>query len=146
MFEFIKKMCVKYREFLMYGIFGALTTAVNYAVYLAAAATGMHYMIANGIAWVVAVVFAYVVNRKWVFESKSADVWPEFLRFVGSRLLSLAVESGAMYVMIDLMRMDDRIAKLISVVINVVINYFLGKIFVFKKRGDAAKADEPRQQ
>ena len=142
MVEFIKKMFTKHREFIMYGIFGVLTTAVNYVVYLGAAATGMHYMVANVVAWIVAVVFAYVVNRKWVFESRSPELLPEFLRFVGSRLLSLVVESGAMYVMVDLIHMDDKIAKLVGIVINVIINYFLGKIFVFKKPQNPAQTGQ----
>ena len=132
--DFLEKLFVKYRELILYGIFGVLTTVVNYAVYLTAAATGMHYIVANGIAWIVAVLFAYIVNRKWVFESRSDAVLAEFLRFVGSRIFSLVAESAALYLLVDLLRMDDRVAKLIGIVINVVINYFLGKCFVFKKK------------
>ncbi len=129
----IKQLAVKYRELLLYGVFGVLTTVVNYLVYLAAESAGLHYMLANAVAWAVAVLFAYAVNRKRVFESRSPHILPEFARFVGSRLFSLAAESAAMALLVDVVRMDNRVAKLVGIVINVVINYFLGKLFVFKK-------------
>ena len=135
-------------EKLSYLFFGGLTTLVNYAVYFAANALikgERAYLISNGIAWIAAVSFAFVTNKKYVFKSKTAGA-AELLREAGSfaaaRLASLAIDYGWMLAAVELLRMDDKIAKIFSNVFVVIINYFFSKLFIFNKGGRSEREGE----
>lgn len=128
----------RYREPISYLFFGVLTTLVNYVVYfLATRGMSMHYLVATGIAWIVAVLFAFVTNRHYVFASQAKgkrEVGGELLRFVGGRVLSLLLEAAIMFIGIEgikLLRYDWAV-KTVAQVGVVVSNYFLSKFFVFR--------------
>src|SRR5690606_1991621 len=93
--------------------------------------------ISNIIAWVLSVLFAYVTNRKYVFdskaESKSAKV-KEMLSFYACRLVTFGIDMALMYVMIDLIKTDDMIAKVIVNFVIIVINYIFSKLIIFKNK------------
>lgn len=96
----------------------------------------MHYMVANVIAWVIAVAFAYVTNKLWVFESKSWDrtVWiPECIGFVSARLATGLLDMGLMYLMISIIGVPKMWAKLVSNVVVIIGNYVLSKLVVFRR-------------
>ena len=137
MIKFITGICERYREAILYLIFGVLTTAVNYAVYIAA--DGMSPFntttVPTAIAWIVAVLFAYFTNRKWVFASKAAGAAAarEFCAFIGARVLSGLMDIAVMYIAVDMLGFNDKIIKLASNVIVVVVNYVISKLWVFKK-------------
>lgn len=141
--EPIRKLLIKYRELIMYGIFGVLTTIVNYAVYLlcmAAAGENATAPYANTaascVAWVISVLFAYFTNRRWVFASKAEGFIPrakECAAFFASRLFSGVIDLAIMYAAADVMGFDGRIVKLLSNVLVIIINYILSKFIVFKK-------------
>lgn len=128
----------KYREVLHYLIFGGLTTVVSLAVYYACVLTfldpesALQLQAANVISWIAAVTFAYVTNRRFVFESKNRNIKKEAAAFYGSRLTTLALDMGCMFVMVSVMGMSDKIAKLIVQVLVVVGNYVLSKFLVFR--------------
>ncbi|MBY0584904.1 GtrA family protein [Murdochiella sp. Marseille-P8839] len=128
----------RYREPITYLFFGVLTTLVNYAVYfLTTRAFHMHYLVATGISWVVAVLFAFVTNRRFVFDSKAqgkSEVGGELLRFVGGRVLSLLLEAAIMFIGIEGLKLlcYDWAVKTVAQVGVVVSNYFLSKFFVFR--------------
>ena len=87
--ELIKKFLNK--ETICYLIFGVLTTVVDLIIYQAALWLGIHYLIAQGIAWVVAVAFAFITNKLFVFESKTTEksvVLKELISFVSARIVS----------------------------------------------------------
>ena len=118
----------------LYIIFGILTTLVNIAVYLfMTKICGVNYLISNVIAWVLSVLFAYVTNRKWVFESRSNDILREITLFFSGRLFSGVVDTLLMFLFIDVLFVDDFISKLIIQVIVVILNYVISKVIVFKK-------------
>lgn len=130
----MKELMIKYKEVLLYLIFGGLTTLVNIVVY--ALCTKLFYInweISNIIAWILSVLFAYVTNRKYVFESKSNNIVKEMTSFFGFRLLSFALDMGFMYLFVDMIRMNDMFAKIIVQVIVIVLNYVFSKLFIFKK-------------
>ena len=136
MYKKLKALYEKYRSTVIYLVFGVLTTAVNYAVYLPLYnLAGLPAGVCNAIAWVVAVAFAYVTNKLFVFESKSWDrgVWGEILRFVGSRVASGAVETVSLLLTVDILGWNGNIMKLLLAVFVIVFNYVLSKFFVFKK-------------
>ena len=136
MYEKLKTLYTKYRSTVIYLVFGVLTTVVDYAVYLPLYnLVGLPASVCNGIAWAVAVAFAYVTNKLFVFESKSWDkgVFGELMRFVGSRVFSGAVETAILLLTVDILGWDGNIMKLLVAVYCIVSNYVLSKFFVFKK-------------
>lgn len=136
----IRKLFAKYRELIMYGIFGVLTTAVDYAVYRAcmAALMGKYAnVISTCAAWVVAVLFAYLTNRRWVFPDRAQGLVPrvrECAAFFAARLFSGAVNLAIMYAAVDVMNFDGNIVKLLANVLVIIMNYILSKFLVFKKQ------------
>ena len=122
-----------------YLIVGVLTTIVSLVVYFIATRTfldvsvAIELQIANVISWVISVSFAYVTNRIFVFKSKNTKILSEISKFVGSRILSLLMDMGAMYLIVSVMNASDVIGKLVSQVIVIVANYVLSKLIVFKK-------------
>ena len=147
----IKELIVKYKELLLYLIFGVLTTLVNLATFwVFTKILGEElYLINNALAWVVGVIFAFVTNKLFVFESKSwksKTAGKEFIEFVGARLFSFGVEEGGMWLFVDVLGFGEKslnlfgftisgqiIAKLALAVIVVILNYFFSKFIIFKK-------------
>ena len=128
----------QHREPVLYLIFGALTTAVNYAVYLPCFnLLGMPAAVSNVLAWIVAVIFAYLTNKTFVFSSydwSAAVVWPELVRFLAGRAFSGGLETGLLYVTVDLLRWNGNRMKLIAAIAVVILNYIFGKFLVFANK------------
>lgn len=136
MYKKLKALYEKYHATVVYLVFGVLTTVVNYAVYLPLYnLAGLPASICNGIAWVVAVAFAYVTNKLFVFESKSWDrnALGELVRFVGSRVASGAIETVSLLLTVDILGWNGNLMKLLLAFFVIVFNYVLSKFFVFKK-------------
>ncbi|MDY3052012.1 MAG: GtrA family protein [Ndongobacter sp.] len=135
----MKNILNKYRELITYLIFGVLTTLVNYVVYFVATRIlRIDYLPANGLAWIISVLFAYWTNRKWVFQSTARGfraIAPEAGRFIGGRVSSLILDMGIMYIGITLMGLGayDFWVKTVSQVVVIVANYVISKYFVFQK-------------
>ncbi|HBF4079510.1 GtrA family protein [Clostridioides difficile] len=127
----------KHRETILYLFFGAFTTLVNIVSYLFFTRVILFdFMVANALAWILAVLFAYVTNKFFVFESKRIEIkflFKEFLSFVSFRLLSGVVEMLIMYVMIDLLFVNDVIVKIFTNIVVIVLNYLFSKMIIFRK-------------
>ncbi len=122
------------KELIMYVIFGILTTVVNFVVYFFFARfLNVNYLISNILAWFFSVLFAYVTNRIWVFESNDPNILKEMSLFFGGRIFSGVVDTALMYLLIDVLAVGDLISKIIIQVIVVILNYVFSKIIVFKK-------------
>ena len=130
----------KYWDILVYLVFGVLTTAVDFLIYfpcynlLHIPATA-----SNVIAAVGAIIFAFLTNKPLVFHSHDwslKTVWPELLKFVGTRLGSMLVQTGIIFVTVDLLSWDGNAMKIVTAVIVVIINYVGSKLLVFRKRKD----------
>ena len=134
------KLFNKYREVIMYLIFGVLTTIVSLVVYYALVYTvlnpdnGVQLQIANIISWMAGVTFAYFTNRKYVFESNNKNKLKEAGSFVLARVATLIMDMVIMFVGVTLLAGNDKIIKIISQVVVIVANYIFSKIFVFKKK------------
>lgn len=135
----MKELFNKYKEIIMYLIFGVLTTVISLIVYYALTYTilnpnnSVYLQIANILSWVAGVLFAYFTNRKYVFESKNENKLKEFTSFVGARVTTLILDMLIMGVGVSLLHGNDKILKLISQVLVIVGNYVLSKLIVFKK-------------
>jgi putative flippase GtrA len=141
----IQELFVKYKEIIMYLIFGVGTTAVNWIIYTVLVALGnvVNLTLANIIAWVGAVAFAYITNKLWVFESKSWNpkiVWKELGMFLGARIFSGIFEIGLFPVLVWLgmnqaiFGVEGMLAKVVISVLVIVLNYIFSKLLVFKKK------------
>lgn len=128
----------KYEEVLSYLIFGFLAFVVNYVVYaVGIKAFSLNYQVSNMIAWVVAVIFAYWTNRTFVFKSKTKEITSilkEFASFVSARLATLVLEIVILWLFIDVLNINDMFAKLVGQFVVIVTNYFLSKLWIFKKK------------
>lgn len=133
----IKNLVSKYEEIIGYLIFGGLTTVVNIVVfYLFDSVFDVHYLIANAIAIVVSILFAFFTNKKYVFKSSTPTVqlWlKEFSLFVSFRLLSAVFDMGSMWLLVDGLNLNANVAKVITQFIVVVLNYGFSKFFIFKQ-------------
>ena len=123
----------KYKEIINYLIVGGLTTLVSIGSYAIYRIFIPSYVTCTVLSWITAVLFAYVTNRIFVFESKESKVLIEFIKFVGCRLFTLGSELLTMWILVDLLNINDYIAKVIVQFIIVVLNYVLSKLLVFKK-------------
>ena len=128
----------KNKEIINYLIFGGLTTLVSILTYaLFAKIFLINYLISNVLSWIIAVMFAFITNKLYVFESKSKDkkiVFKEITNFFFFRIVSLIIEIIIMYVFVDLLSIDDLITKIIAQIIVILSNYIFSKVFVFKKK------------
>ena len=133
----IRALLEKYWDSLAYLFFGVLTTAVNYLVYLPCYnLLHMSASLSNIISWVVAVAFAYLTNKPWVFKSHDwsrQTVIPELTKFVGCRVGSGALETGIIFLTVDILAFNGNVMKLLTSVLVVVLNYIGSKLLVFKK-------------
>lgn len=136
----MKKMIAlfkKYREILMYLIFGVLTTAVNWAIYYPLYnLADFSAALSTAIAWVVAVLFAFFTNKPFVFESRdwsSHTAISEFFKFVGGRVGSGLFQILGMKITVDLLAWNGNIMNIVVSVFVVIMNYTISK-FIFKRK------------
>ena len=138
MIEKIKELIIKYKGIIFYGIFGVITTVINIAAYaLCYKVLGIANVPSVIIAWTVAVIFAFVTNKLWVFESKSMDkktVIAELIKFMCARLATGGLDLLIMYIGVDVMHGPDVILKATSNIIVIILNYVFSKLIVFKKK------------
>lgn len=147
----IKVFYDNHREFILYSVFGVVTTLANFFSYLIMKAIfgEERYLINNAVAWLVGVVVAFVTNKLFVFSSKSWKLkiaLKEFAEFVAARLFSFGVEEAGMWLFMSVLNFSrfsiplviltvpgDIIAKLLISIVVVILNYFFSKFIIFKK-------------
>jgi len=138
--EKVKALCIKYREILIYLIVGVMTTIVSWgAAYLGKLVlnTDISWQNTanNTFSWLVGVLFAYPLNRKWVFKSVNEKIFKEFLGFAASRVSTLLMDIVIMWLTVNIIHMNYWIAKIfISSVIVTIANYVFSKVLIFKKK------------
>ncbi len=140
MLHFIKKLYHDSR--IRYLFFGGCTTLVNLGLFaVLKGPLGIDYRISNFFSVAVAICFAFVVNKFFVFQSRTSSVsetFKEFYRFVLGRLVTMAVEVGGVPFCVEILHQPEMIAKLETQVIVTVVNYFISKFLVFKSTGRKA--------
>ena len=134
----LRELCGRYREQLLYLVFGFLAFLVSMGTFaLADRVLKMPTLVANVFSWVITVAFAYVTNRTWVFESKATGLAPivrEILSFAAGRLLTLGVEEFMLFVGVTLLAFDSILVKLIAQVVVIILNYVISKFVVFRRK------------
>lgn len=129
----------KYKEIFDYLFFGGLVTIVNFiSYYIPANIIGVDKIVSNLIAFIISVIFAYIVNKEYVFETKwegIQNVFKEFSSFVISRIgTGLLCDILIFAFMINILNINDVISKIFTQILVVILNYIIGKWFVFKQK------------
>ena len=136
MIQKIRKLVEAHWDSVSYLFFGVCTTIVNYLIYIPCYnVMGMSATISNMIAWVVAVAFAYLTNKPFVFKShdwSAKTVIPELTKFIGCRIGSGAAETVILFLAVDLLGWNGNIWKLVTQIMVVVLNYIGSKLLVFR--------------
>lgn len=130
------------KETISYGIAGVLTTIVNFVSYEGLFRLGIPNLTANQIAWVIAVTFAYIVNKAGVFQSKSQTIREELdkiLKFYGARVVTLGIEQLGMYLFTERIAGPRLMVKAMISILVIIINYLFSKLVVFRKNTKIAK-------
>ncbi len=136
-FRFAYPLYSKYKEPLLYVFFGALTTAINFIVFaFFTLLIPWNELIANVIAWLCAVLFAYVTNRIWVFSNKAhskSGILKEALAFYSGRIFTLLLEEVSIFVFVTCLHANAFIVKLCAQILVLILNYVISKCIVFRK-------------
>lgn len=139
----IKELMEKYREIIVYLIVGVLTTIFSWGVayvgklFLDVDGSSFQNFINNLLSWVAGVLFAYPLNRKWVFQSTNPQIFKEFAGFASSRVSTLIMDVVIMWLTVNVWGMNYWIAKIcISAVIVTIANYVFSKLLIFKKKSE----------
>ena len=133
----ILELYKKYKEIINYMIFGGLATLVNFiSYYIFARTLNVDEVISSGLSWFCAVLFAYVTNKLFVFESKKdskKEMIKEMISFFLARIVSgVLCDVGTFALMVKVLNINDIIAKLVTQVMVVIVNYIFSKL-IFKK-------------
>lgn len=132
------KLFLKYKEVVLYLVFGGLTTLINIVVYAVCARwLGLDTLQANASALTISILFAYITNKLFVFESKTdtmKEVFREFFSFIACRLGTGALDMVFMFVSVDILGFYDVAMKVLSNIIVIVLNYVFSKLVIFAKK------------
>lgn len=142
--EKLKELWKKYQEMISYLVFGGLTTLVNYATYFAfTRALGVNEIISNVIAWLFSVIFAYITNKIWVFNSKTntfSGIIREISMFFAARVFSGVLDTALLFLLYTCWGISDIFVKIFNGILVVVLNYFFSKFIIFRKKKEGEKA------
>ena len=144
----MQELMKKYGEIIRYLIIGGLTTLVSLGTYYILVWTILdpedpfQLQVANVVSWIAAVTFAYFTNRSFVFRSKNTNRLKEAGAFYLSRVGTLLLDMGLMFLGVTVFGWNDKVMKLVVQVVVTVGNYVLSKLFVFRKNPDDAIQQE----
>lgn len=135
--ETIKALYRNYKEIINYLVFGVLATVVNFvSYYIFARIIGIDEVISSGLSWFASVLFAYITNKLFVFDSKTVtkkELIKECISFFLARVLSgILCDVGTFAVMVKVFKINDIIAKIVTQVMVVIVNYIFSKFIIFK--------------
>lgn len=135
----MKEIIKRNREIISYLIIGVLTTIVSLISYYLLTITilspnnPLELTIANIVSWIISVLFAYITNRKYVFQSKDKNILKEASKFTLSRVTTLLIDILLMFIFVSILHFNDKIIKLLVQIIIIILNYIFSKLLVFKK-------------
>lgn len=143
-FNIIKQKYYQYEEIVNYIVAGIIATIISLAIKygllftILSAKDPLQLQFAIIISWIIAVLFAYFTNRKFVFKSKEKNIGSEMGKFFGARIATLLMEAFVMWFFVTLLKMDSNIEviiwTLVAQVIVLIGNYVLSKFLVFKNK------------
>jgi len=133
LFGFSKAIYNQYREIIAYLFFGVCTTIVSWVTYsICYYLFGMSGLFSDIISWIFSVIFAYITNRLFVFESKSANIIKEASSFISARVLTGIFDALVIFITVDILNYNAAVMKVLVSVVVVALNYIASKLFIFK--------------
>ena len=141
----LRRILLKYQHFLLYTLFGSLTTIIDLGVYyILYNLFSVHYLVAQTISWVVAVLFAYGTNKRYVFTSRARGMamLAEMAKFISGRLFSFGVQTVCLAALVEIAHWHENVVRLPVLVIVTVLNYIVSRVFVFDKAQSQQKSEE----
>ena len=127
------------RETLLYVLFGIGTTVINIVIFaLFTKVLNINWQFSNAVAWICSVLFAFITNKIFVFESRDfgkKKLIFELFSFFAARLFSLLIEYGGLWLLIDVLSFGEIISKILMNVIVIIFNYVFSKLVIFRKKG-----------
>jgi putative flippase GtrA len=140
----ILEIIKKYRQIILYLIFGALTTLINIVAYwVFAHPLSLGTLASTILAWLTSVFFAFFTNKSIVFESKGKKrFFFELATFLGARVFTGVLDLGIMFLFVDVLLFNDMAIKIISNIVVIVLNYILSKFIIFKKKDENPTSSE----
>ena len=120
-------------RFIKFGMVGVLNTLVNWVIFFILNALGMYYILANIIAYILGTVNSYLWNTLWVFKYKDKASTETTIKFIILNLIGLGLNTGILYVLVDLCNLNKFIGLVITTGIVMIINYVVNKLWVFSK-------------
>lgn len=130
--QLIKKLYAS--SVVRYVFFGGCTTLVNLISFYVLRKLRVGLNIANVISIILAILFAYVVNSRFVFQDKCqtlADHIRPFCKFISARLMTMVIEVGGVWLLVAKLGMNDMVGKFATQFIVLILNYVFSKFFVF---------------
>lgn len=132
----LKDMILRFyqNDVIRYVFFGGFTTLVNLVCFFVLRKCGLELNIANLISIITAILFAYVVNSRFVFQDKCEtlrDHFRPFCKFISARLVTMVIEVGGVWLLVEVCKMNDMVGKFITQFIVLALNYIFSKFFVF---------------
>lgn len=127
-------LCFYQNDVIRYVFFGGCTTLVNLVCFFVLRKCGLELNIANLISIITAILFAYVVNSRFVFQDKCEtlrDHFRPFCKFISARLVTMVIEVGGVWLLVEVCKMNDMVGKFITQFIVLALNYIFSKFFVF---------------
>lgn len=137
--EKIKEQYFKYKEIINYLVFGGLATVVNFVTYfIVARLIGIDEVLSSGISWFFSVLFAYITNKLFVFESKTDGIKAVLIEmgsFFLARIVSgILCDVGTFALMVNVFNINDLFAKVVTQIMVVIVNYVFSKLIIFRKK------------
>ncbi len=135
----IKEQYFKYKEIINYLVFGGLATVVNFVTYfIVARLMGIDEVLSSGISWFFSVLFAYITNKLFVFESKTDGIKAVLIEmgsFFLARIVSgILCDVGTFALMVKVFNINDLFAKVVTQIMVVIVNYIFSKLIIFRKK------------
>lgn len=128
--KFINDGVIRFIKFAMVGV---INTLVNWIIFFILNALGMYYILANIIAYILGTVNSYLWNTLWVFKYKDKASTETTIKFIILNLIGLGLNTGILYVLVDLCNLNKFIGLVITTAIVMIINYIVNKLWVFSK-------------
>lgn len=132
----MRKLLERYRGLVIYGICGVIATLINIVSYCVLAhLVELNYLLANALAWVLAFLFAYYSNSRWVFgyPAFKGEKWTgRFVKFLEARIFTGMLDMALMWLLAGRMVFQDTWCKAGVNVLVIILNYVMSKLYIFK--------------
>lgn len=120
-------------RFIKFGLVGVLNTLINWILFILLNSIGVYYIISNIIAYSISTLNSYLWNSKWVFKYSGDNIKETSFKFIVLNIIGLTLNTIILYLLVDIVGLNKLIALVITTGIVMILNYFINKLWVFKK-------------